>query len=66
MYRLFTDTFLSICSAVACIIQIALMLLKFKGIVAWSWWLILAPSYGAITLLVLLCLWGMSMARRIR
>jgi hypothetical protein len=38
------------------VIGVAFIVLKLMDYIAWSWWLVLLPLYGPLTLVVVICL----------
>ena len=37
---------------------LAFIILKLTGVIAWSWWLVLAPLYPSVVIWVLIALFG--------
>ena len=41
------------------LLQVAFIVLKLCGVIKWSWWWVLAPTWGTIVLVLLLVLVGL-------
>jgi MFS superfamily sulfate permease-like transporter len=43
---------------------LAFIILKLTGVIAWSWWLVLAPLYPSVVIWVLIALFGVKFWKR--
>jgi hypothetical protein len=43
---------------------LAFIILKLTGVIAWSWWLVLAPLYPSVVIWVLIILFGRKFWKR--
>ena len=41
------------------LLQVAFIVLKLCGVIKWSWWWVLTPTWGTIALVLLLVLFGL-------